>query len=61
VFLQSVIGAINAAAPVGFACSYADLDRIELARIDADGIEHRGADVRVPVPPSVSAVRERMS
>jgi hypothetical protein len=32
--LQSMLGALNAAAPVGFCCVYSDGDRFELARYD---------------------------
>jgi hypothetical protein len=37
-FLQTAIDAINAAAPAGYARSYADVDRIGLARIDGLGL-----------------------
>jgi hypothetical protein len=63
VFLQTVIGAINDAAPAGYACSFAEHDRIELARVF--GLDSRPFDVGVSaagvsVPPSVSAVRARV-
>lgn len=60
VFLQTVIGAINDAAPLGYACSYSDGDCIELVRLDADGTDQREFDVNVSVPPKLSAVRERV-
>jgi hypothetical protein len=59
-FLLSVIGAINDAAPVGYACSYGQGDCIELVQLDADGAEHAPFDVSISVPPKVSAVRERV-
>lgn len=55
--LQRVFGAINDAAPDGFACMYSVGDRLELARIDAA----RNAEEPSAQPSScVSAVRWRV-
>jgi hypothetical protein len=59
--LQTVIDAINAATPAGHARSYADVDRIELARIDGLGSGsgafgcRRGPDIRFVVGPEDAA------
>jgi hypothetical protein len=57
--LQSVIGAINAAAPAGYACCWAELDRIELARIDAQETDRHPFVAALSNPPPVSAVQAR--
>lgn len=59
-FLQAVFGAINAAAPAGYACSWVEHDRIELRRVDPWALDWRQHGAAVSVPPAVSVVRERV-
>lgn len=58
-FLQAVIGAINDAAPAGYACCCDELDRIELVRVDARESDWRQFAAAMSSAPAVSAVRER--
>lgn len=58
-FLQAVIGAINDAAPAGYACSCDELDRIELVRLDTHRLDCRQFGAGVSISPAVSAVRAR--
>ena len=59
-FLRAVFGAINAAAPPGYACSWVERDRIELRRIDTSELDWRQLGAGVSAPPAVSVVRERV-
>jgi len=58
-FLQTVIGAINDAAPAGYACSCAEGDRIEIVRVDTRELDPRQFGAGVSISPAVSAVRAR--
>jgi hypothetical protein len=57
--LRAVICAINDAAPAGYACSWAEFDRIELACVDAQVIDRRQFAAAMSSPPPVSAVQPR--
>lgn len=57
VLLQRLLGALNAAAPEGFACLYSAGDRFELARIAED---YATEESRSEPTPRVSALRMRV-